>query len=276
MNRPLVGFSMHPRWIYGSTLAGFLGRLRTAGLEALEFGLDANDADWPCFEPMMDDCRLLGFSLCFHAPYKPPYTIAGFAGHGRANIEADYAAMLDVAARFGDTTVVIHGAQSATRPQQELNADTVAFLRWALGRYPSLTLALENLVFDPDKVKIGADRTEVLRIVEEINDSRLGICWDLGHDVVNGCYDLPNQAWLQHICHAHLHDVSDQGVDHYPLIYGRVPIKAWLPALLRAGFSGIVSLELKGGQLASLEPEQIMEMLIDSTSEVHRLLKIAS
>jgi len=291
MSNILIGFSMHPRWAYGATLAGFLEPLRTAGLGALEFVLDDNDADWPQFGPLMERCQRLGFVSCFHAPYRSPYTVTGFAGRGQAQVQADYAPMLDIAARFGPATVVVHGAHSAIRPRPELVADTAAFLRWALDRYPSLTLALENLTLDPGRTKIGAgNRDELLRIVEEIDDPRLGICWDLGHDVMNDCYDLPDEIWLRRVCHVHLHDVNEQGVDHYPLIYGRTPYETWLPALAKAGFAGIVGLELKGrqlvalgfkgpvalelerGQLTSLELPQIMEMLADSVSKARRLL----
>jgi sugar phosphate isomerase/epimerase len=214
----------------------------------------------------------LGFTLYFHAPYKMPYTIVGFAGQERAATEANYVPMLDIAARFGPTTVVVHGAHSPTRSYEELYADTVAFLRWALARYPSLTFALENLRPDPKMTKIGVTRTGLLRIVEEIDDPRQGICWDMGHDVLAGRYDLPDDAWLGHVCHAHVHGIDERGNDHYPLIYGRVPYRTWLPALAQSSFEAAVTLEIKSEQLIPLGMAKIMEMLVSSISEIHRLL----
>lgn len=272
MNGPLVGFSMHPRWVFAGTPADFLKPLQDVGLEAVEFGLDINDADWPRFEPLMEECRRLGLALCFHAPYLPPYNLCGFAGQDRVQVEIDYAPTLDIAARYGPAPVVIHGANSTTRPRHDLFADTVAFLKWALERYPSLTFALENLISGPQRVKIGSNRPEVLSIVEEIDDPNLGICWDLGHDVMNDIFDLPTRGWLRHVCHAHLHDVNEQGVDHFPLMYGRVPYERWLPALVKAGFQGIISLELKGEQLAFLEPAATIDVLISSIAEIRHLL----
>lgn len=274
MSNSLVSFSMHPRWIYNGTTIDFLEPLRAVGLGALEFELDANGPDWPHFLPLIEYCQQLGFTLCFHAPYKMPHTITGFAGQEREAVEAGYAPMLDIAARFGPTTVVVHGAHSATRSYEELCADTIAFLRWALARYPSLTFALENLCPDPKLTKIGVTRAGLLRIVEEIDDPRQGICWDMGHDVLAGRYDLPDEAWLGHVCHAHVHDVDGQGVDHYPLIYGRVPYRTWLPALVQNGFEAIVTLEIKSGQLIPLGMAQIMEMLVSSISEIRRLLTV--
>jgi sugar phosphate isomerase/epimerase len=218
----------------------------------------------------------LGFSLCFHAPYRLPYTVAGFAAQERAEIEAAYAPMLDIAARFGPATVVVHGARSETRCHEEVYADTIAFLRWAVEQYPSLTFALENLNPDPSLAKVGVDRAEVLRVVQEINVPNLGICWDMGHDVRAGRLDLPATAWLRGVCHVHVHDIDGQNVDHYPLIYGRVPYRVWLPALVETGFEGITTLEIEGRRLMSLEGAQITEMLRDSIGELYRFLTTSS
>ena len=267
---PRIGFNMHPLWAFGEALTGFLEPLQAAGLSALEFELWPNDPDWPRFPLLMEDCRRLGFALCFHAPFRQPYAITGFASQGRVKVEAAYAPMLDIAARFGPTTVVVHGAHSTTRPHEQLYADTVAFLEWPLARYPSLVFALEDLTPNPRRVKIGAERAEVLRIVEEIGDSRLGICWDMGHDVRAGRRDVPDETWLQHVCHVHVHDVDEQGVDHYPFIYGRVPCQTWLPTLVETSFAGVVTLEIKGTQLVGLGIERVQQMLVESISSTAR------
>ena len=271
MSSSLVGFNIHPRWAFGKTLVGFLEPLRAAGLSALEFELWPNDPDWPRFLPLMEECQRLGFILCFHAPFRQPYTATGFAGQGRMKVEAAYAPMLDIAARFGPATVVVHGAHSDTRPHEQLYADTVAFLEWALARYPSLTFALENLTPRPRRVKIGAERAEVLRIVEEISGARLGICWDMGHDVLAGRLNTPDAAWLRRVCHVHVHDVDEQDIDHYPFIYGRTPYQTWLPALAKTGFDGVVTLEIKGTQLVGLGSERVQQMLVGSVSTIARL-----
>jgi len=272
VSRPLVGFNMHPYWAMGDALAGFLAPLRAAGLRALEFGLDTNEGGWPSTVPLIENCQRLGFALSFHAPYLPPYTIAGFAGHERAKIEADYAPMLDIAARFGPATVVVHGAQSETRSQDEVYADTLAFFQWALERYPSLTFALENLNAVPGRARIGPDRAELLRLVQEIGDPQLGLCWDMGHDAQSGVRDTPQDAWLRHVCHVHVHDINGQGLDHFPLLYGRVPYQTWLPVLAAAGFGGIATLEIKGRQLSEMRIDWIIKVLVASIGEIQQLL----
>jgi len=268
----MVGFNMHPRWACGEALPGFLEPLREAGLQALEFELWDGDPDWPRILPLMEDCRRLGFKLSFHAPYRGAYNVVGFAGERREELAAASAPLLDVAARFAPAPVVVHGARSETQPRESLYTDTVAFLEWALARYPLLTLALENLGPNPHWTKIGETRAEILRIVEELGDPRLGLCWDMGHDVLAGRLSVPDEAFLQHVIHVHLHDVDESGKDHYPLLYGRVPYRTWVPLLAQRGFEGIVTLELKGGQLAHLEFEQVKQLLAASVMETTSLL----
>ena len=267
-----VGFNMHPRWAFGEALPGFLEPLWAAGLRALEFELWDGDPDWPRSLSLMEDCQRMGFELCFHAPYRRPHSVTGFAGERRGEIQADYAPMLDIAARFAPVPVVIHGAWSETQSRETLYTDTVAFLEWVLERYPSLTPALENLPPDPHRVKIGDTRGEVQDIIEEVGVRRLGLCWDMGHDAKAGRQSIPEEAFLRHVVHVHLHDIDENGTDHYPLLYGRVPYRTWLPVLIQAGFKGIVTLEIKGEQLAHLEFEHVRRILAASIAEIARLL----
>jgi sugar phosphate isomerase/epimerase len=268
-----VGFNMHPRWAFGRALPGFLEPLRAAGLRALEFKLDAHKPDWQRFPPLMADCQGLGFSLCFHAPHQAPYTITGFAQERREQIQALYAPMLDIAARFAPATVVVHGAKGAEGCALEpLRADTVAFLEWALGRYPGLTLALENLVPVPGRPRVGLVHAELLQIVAQLDDRRLGVCWDMGHDARIGHVDVPGVAWLRTVVHTHVHDIDENGMDHCPLLHGRVPYRAWLPALARSGFRGTATLEINGERLAHLAHEQVKRVLTGSIAEIARLL----
>jgi len=85
----------------------------------------------------------------------------------------------------------------------------------------------------------------MLRIVEEVGNCRLGLCWDMGHDVKAGRLTAPDAAWLDRVVHVHLHDIDENGTDHYPLLCGQVPYRTWLPALIQVGFKGIVTLEIK-------------------------------
>jgi sugar phosphate isomerase/epimerase len=272
-----IGFSMHPNWARGlPSLRAFLDPLQEAGLTALEFELDSNDPTWPEFQPLMEACRELGYRLCFHAPYRPPSTIAGFTSDKGEEIAQSLAPLYDIAAQHGPATIVVHGAKSgpgaagrsggpaqpmAGRGSGEhardlLYADTVAFLDWVLEQYPTLSLALENLNPSPDVIKIGDSRAELLHIVREIEHPDLGICWDIGHDVNAGRVEVPGPVWLRQVQHVHIHDLDDEGQDHLPLIYGRVRPEHWLPPLIRTGFDGIITLELNGRRCGFLWPDR--------------------
>ena len=275
MNRDVnVGFSMHPRWLGDASLADFLKPLRDCGLNALEFELDGSFSDWDQFEPLMAGCLQQGMRLCFHAPYRPLYSLDGFSRGRRAEILAVNRPMWELAERWASrageqVAIVVHGAKSETADLEMLREDTRAFLIWVLANFPHLNPALENLDLPKsDEIKFGERHAEVLELVQEIHHPRLGICWDMGHDVRHEITTDPSPDWLRHVIHVHAHDLGESGRDHFPLIYGRVPVLPWLRALKAQGFSGTATLELKGGQLAGWTPAEIARMLCQSIQMV--------
>jgi len=266
-----VGFSMHPRWASGAELAGFLAPLRAAGLSVLEFELDENLDMWDAFTPLMVDVRQLGMQLSFHAPYRSPYSLAGYAGFRSVDIEQKHRPMLDIAAEWAERdgemkTVVIHAATAQKPADPELLiADTLSFLAWAVETYPGLLLALENNhPAAGNQVKVGVGRQDVLKLIAALHHPRLRVCWDMGHDYLHGSPLEPELEWLKQVVHVHLHDVNEIGVDHFPLVYGRVPYKPWLRALKGAGMKGTIIMELKGHQLKDWQPDRIQTALVDS------------
>ena len=269
---PRVGFSMHPRWAFGEGLRSFLEPLRRAGLAALEFELNNYDSLWPQFAPLIDDCRQLGFELCFHAPYRPPHSFAGFAGRSRSRIIAAQKAMYELAASLGPVTVVVHGARSETRSLPHLVDDTVRFVEWVLHDFPNLTLALENLNHRTGFNRVGESEAQLLDMVEQFNHPRLTICWDVGHHVMAGNTAAPPVDWLKRVGHVHIHDLDPSGLDHLPFIYGRVVPGAWLSQLPDT-FAGIVTLELNGQRCAFLWPDRMMPALTNSVAAIRDILR---
>ncbi len=258
-----VGFSMHPRWI-GSGLKGFVEPLRQAGLAAFEFELDDHLDLWPEFAPLMEAAAALGLDLCFHAPYRAPHSLAGFCGERRDSIAAGYQPLLGIAEAWGKRlgsprTVALHAAAAHLPVERAaLVADSRAFLEWALDCFPHLVFALENNTpARPGEMKAGAGRGAVLEVLAPLQDDRLKICWDMGHDYLSGSPAALEPGWLARVAHVHVHDVDEHGVDHYPLVFGRVPHREWLAELKAAGMKGTVVLELKGGQLKGWPPERI-------------------
>lgn len=236
-----IGFSMHPRWVGEGGLKGFVEPLCQAGLSALEFELDSRLDMWEEFEPLMETAVALGLDLSFHAPYRAPHSLAGFSGAQRSAIVEDCLPLLGIAENWGQRlgslqTVVVHSAHARLPATRDgLVADTRAFLEWALDRFLHLLFALENNAPPkPGVVKAGDSRDAVLDVLAPLNDARLKICWDMGHDYLSHGPARPAPDWLARVGHVHVHDVDERGEDHFPLIFGRVPYKVLFFGVIEA------------------------------------------
>ena len=274
-----IGFSMHPRWAGAEGLEAFIAPLRRSGLSSLEFELDDQQENWIDFVPLMEAAFQMGLGLSFHAPYRPPHHLAGFAGQERSRIQDDYRPALAIAETWAlkspqCRTVVIHAAV-AREPavRKDLIEDTLAFLAWVLDEFPELQIALENNhPARPGEVKIGVEPEDVLSMLAVLDTPRLGACWDLGHDYLRQKGTVPTQAWLSRVVHVHVHDVDENGEDHFPLIFGRVPYEPWLGAWKAVTRGGGVVLELKGKHLQNWSQSQIADALETSIASLNEVL----
>ncbi len=268
---------MHPLWLTGTNLGKFLAPLQEVGLNALEFLLDPGQREWEQFPPLMKACAEKGFYLSFHFPYRQAYSLEGFRDNQQAPSRTELASLLSLAQDLGASTgnpavVVVHGAKSKTCPRQDLYADTLAFMQWALDGFPQLLFAMENLgPAAAGEVKVGDTRPEVLDLVQSLASPRVGICWDLGHDALHHRSDLPSSQWLVKVIHAHIHDINATGLDHFPLVYDCVPFKSWLPTIATNHLPGAICLEIKGDQLQGWGIDKISQSLIDSVRLVKEL-----
>lgn len=259
-----VGLTMRPEWLGEDGILGFLEQLCPAGLQALEFELDPTDPSWPRYQPLMALCRRLGLTISLHAPFRAAYSLAGFAGERREAIERALAPLLELAAQFAPAPLVVHPAESPAGDSKALQRDTVTFVHWLLERYGGLQLVLENLEPRQGLTRVATSRADLQRLVEQVGDPRVGICWDLGHDLLSGSTAPPDRAWLQLVRHVHLHDVDEQGGDHQPLMYGRVPRDGWLRPLAEAGYAGTVILEVSRRHVGHLPHDRLLLVLATS------------
>ncbi len=272
-----IGFSMHPRWVDQGGLKSFINPLRRAGLSALEFELDDRLDCWPDSQPLMEAAVEQGLELSFHAPYRAPHSLVGFAGDRRPALEQEYRPLLEIAENWarrtgGPRTLVVHAAVSQPPADPAaLVADTIAYLQWVAEAFPNLHLALENN-HPPvrGEIKVGIQRADILHIANCLPPARLGICWDMGHDYLRHQQDEPSSEWLSRVMHVHLHDVDEADQDHYPLVLGNVPHLPWLQGLKQAGMKGIVVLELKGERLKGWSMNQISAALVGSVETIAR------
>jgi len=275
---PLLGLNMHPKWLAGGSAEDFLLPLKELGLGVLEFTLNLSSPDWPEVNSLIEECLRLGFVLTFHAPYKDPHNPAGFSTGEKGKIERLYRPALAYAARVaeeaGSTTLVVHGAKGHG-PREELRHDTRAFLSWIEEEFANLRPCIELLVREERANKIGDNKAELVEIVAGLSSPRVGICWDLGHDARNGSVAAP-PGFIGLVRHVHLHDISPDGCDHSPLIFGNAPYEERLRQLIQAGYEGAVILEMNGYLVAKfaavkgVSPRQILQ---DNLSLLAQLLE---
>ncbi len=90
----------------------------------------------------------------------------------------------------------------------------------------------------------------------------------MGHDAVSKTPVELTPEWLSKVIHVHIHDVDENGLDHYPLVLGNIPYQDWLTQLKQAGMQGIVVLELKGERMKNWTLERVMAALTDSFSAI--------
>ena len=272
-----IGFSMHPRWLSHKDLKDFIDPLQGAGLSALEFELDDRLDSWNESLLLIKAAVELGLELSFHAPFREPHSLVGFAGNLRGSLEQKFHPLLEIAETWARrtekmSTLVVHAAVSQPPADPHtLVADTIAFLHWVIETFPHLRLALENN--HPSimgEIKVGVQRSEVLDIANNFPSASLGICWDMGHDYLRHQQDEPPPEWYSRITHVHLHDVDHNDNDHYPLVLGNVPYQPWLQKLEQVGMKGIVVLELKGERLKDWSKDQIREALVGSIKTIAR------
>lgn len=272
-----IGFSMHPRWIDQGDLKAFLNPLQRAGLSSLEFELDDHLDCWSEFPPLMESAVKQGLDLSFHAPYRAPHSLVGFAREGRTTREQEYRPLLEIAESWArrtgkPVTLVVHAAVSQPPADPtSLVADTIAYLQWAADSFPNLYLALENN--HPTvrgEIKVGVQRAEILKIANCLPLDRLGICWDMGHDFLSHQHEEPSLEWFSRVTHVHVHDVDQEDRDHYPLVFGNVPHQLWLGRLRQVGMKGIVVLELQGKRLEDWSSEKVRETLVSSIETIAR------
>ena len=274
-----IGFSMHPRWVGDEGAEAFLAPLRRAGLSALEFELDDRLEGWPAFVPLMEAAFAMGLGLSFHAPYRPPRNLAGFAGAERERIQADLGPLLAIAEGWARRspacrTVVMHAASGqAPVDRGALVVDTFHYLNWVLEAFPYLELALENNHPErPGEARVGVEPGDVLALLDAVDSPRLGACWDLGHDYLRAGTTQPAPEWLERVVHVHVHDADGDGTDHFPLVFGNVPVERWLRAWRDLGGRGSVILELKGGLLKGWSAGRIAGALQGSIARLHEVL----
>jgi sugar phosphate isomerase/epimerase len=197
-----------------------------------------------------------GFDLTFHVPSPDALDLREFAG-GDDRVKEFYRAWLGGVAGLplGARTpvLVVHGVNApGTEPEvaTAARATTVAFLRWLAAACAEqavrMQLAFELRPRRQGWAKVGSSCAEVLGVVEEAGLPEVGICWDVGHGMVNLLRKddgwPPPRAFLERTVHTHLH-LATAEEDHFPVTSPAALLREGLGLLARAGYQGILNLE---------------------------------
>lgn len=197
-----------------------------------------------------------GFRLSFHSPYPDALDLREFTD-GRDPVGDYYrvwlSRMRDLAARLGGAVLVLHGVNAPGVEAEVIaraRATTSAFIRWLADevhrRELNLRLALEVRPRREGWTKVGTTCAEVLALEEEAAPAGLGICWDVGHSIMNLARGHdgwpPTPEFLRRTIHTHFHLATAER-DHLPLSRPDPLLKEALRLLAGAGYRGALTLE---------------------------------
>jgi sugar phosphate isomerase/epimerase len=226
--------------------------LRVGSLE-LTIGAEPDES---AFFDLAAEALREGFGLSFHTPYPEALDLWEFAG-GDDRVGKFYQAWLSRVAKLPvgsrKPVLVVHGVNApGTEPEvvSAAKATTVAFLRWLVTacakRAVRMQLAFELRPRREGWTKVGSCHAEVLVVLEEAGLPGVGICWDVGHGIVNLLRKddgwPPPRAFLERTVHTHLH-LATAEEDHFPITSPAALLSEGLALLAGVGYRGILNLE---------------------------------
>jgi sugar phosphate isomerase/epimerase len=206
-----------------------------------------------------------GFHCDLHASLAPAFSLRRWHRETR-RVQALYRSLLKfserLASRMGSPAIlVIHAANAQEIPAEQNALATSQFLDWALEEsraYGSGSRLAIELRHDPDhqSTRFDADRELLRRFVQQFASDEVGICWDIGNDLMQasvlGMAAIPpGKLFLDHVIHVHVHGQSRNGDLHFPMVSTREPAAQWLTILPQAGYAGSVTLEIRHRLAAS-------------------------
>ena len=224
-----------------------LDRLKKAGVTSIEIKatLDPDAAQWM---NIVRDLKERGFSVTYHAS-------------GRFRYPLDYQWVIEDVRRISEELLqnfslqhllwTIHPLHDVGKTRALIYRNNIHYLEEFIEKLSDLpiTLVLENLRNreDNERLHVGDTYEEILSILNEVNNNKLGICWDFGHacamEELGQERPVPPMDFIRRVVHCHVHDCSQQ-ITHLPPGTGRVPWEDYLRLLFENGFSGTFNMEV--------------------------------
>ncbi len=265
----MLGNSGSPRWYAGPdhTFAEYLDRLATWGATSAEIVLhhgpyDERTARVHVIEPdwsfTVAEYQRRGIAVQLHVGLDRRFASSRWRDD-RDGLKREFAPILALISTIADhqdrIVLVLHGAADVATSAQANDDATTGLLEWLAMEFETGTLPA-NAALELGAAKEGRQtasarsRASVLEIVQRVDSERVGICWDLAHDRENASIEpgwtvIPDDEFLRRVKHVHLHDLGEDGLAHYPLVLGSVPIAEQFTALSAAGPLPSLTMEVR-------------------------------
>lgn len=265
----LLGNSGAPRWYAGPdhSFDAYLEQLIRWGATSAEIVLHHGPYDErtervhvidPNWESTVSAYHDRGIAVQLHVSLDPRFATSRWR-EDRDALKSEFGPMLALLSTIADEqqriVLVLHGASDARCSLKENESSTAGLLDWLASEFERESLpayvALELGATKPGRPAAAArSRDSVMRIVTHVGSDYAGICWDVAHDRENDATDeswseMPNERFLRHVVHVHLHDLGTDGLAHYPLVIGSVPFENQLGALAGLGPLPSITMEVR-------------------------------
>jgi len=227
---------------YGN-VKGFLKHIKAKGIDYIELR-DFIDKPPVNIQHIVRFLLDLGFKISIHGKLATDYGFFEYYDkfHDSITLLNNYQK---------DIIFTLHSACDKKKTLEENSFDTLKCLSdWSdeiIGE-TSIKLALElnrqKGVNDP-----SADYPTLERIITQLPSKNTGICWDFGHHY----YNCKNKAYdkklstnlINRTIHTHLHDLSIDGVTHFPFSKAStLPLNSYVEELKAVDYKGILNIEL--------------------------------
>ncbi|GGN59831.1 MULTISPECIES: sugar phosphate isomerase/epimerase family protein [Oceanobacillus] len=261
IENPALTDEFHQNILLGNhdSLKKFLNNLKEEGIESIEIRILRRE-DEENYQNAIQLIWDLGMEITIHGDISGPLTYHNFR---ELYPSMDY--ILAHFEKYQEKLVMpIHAYQaiSDNEDRAELSEQTVEeFGNWInlIEREGiPLYIALENNRAKSSKVDPGDSIDGVMKMVNQINNRHLGICWDMGHYYSNllkeaNISDLPNETinqlpdsnFIEKVYHTHIHGLNEKGITHFPLTQKEsLPLETYISALRKTGYNNTYNLEL--------------------------------
>lgn len=211
-----LGFTFDEKALENISIDEWISKSKVLGAEAIEISPDKNIMPLSAYLEIARSASKFEIEINYHIPYfaSEYYSVESFFKYPSASESKydEFLSILDEISKIKDgsnSTIVVHGEEFSSPSEKNLEG-TVIFLKYLSdairARNLKVKIALETLRLGHTE-KAGNSRSEILTILKEVNDDRVGICLDICHDSLNyfPCKPPLDSAFYKSVIYAHVH-----------------------------------------------------------------------